>query len=267
MSQSHDPSPVSPLPISPSEDHSTLEAVTLHEDSSFLRVNRQPKPIITTFDPTSVPELAVETEKIYDPRSVTDTLKECNVSTPSGGQTLAESDTSSGSYNEAVDKSRPQRRICGLPIKALAILLGLLLLVIGVAVGVSVGVFLHRINGHSTPAAASPSNANIMNPDTNMTNGNSSSTLPTNATVPTNSSESMKIKSDSKLASVSWNSTDGFAEYRIYYQVEDGTIRESAWNASASEWRVTDTTLRKVKDGSPITALVSAPGVSRVRNN
>ncbi|KAL8652867.1 MAG: hypothetical protein Q9226_004082 [Calogaya cf. arnoldii] len=62
---------------------------------------------------------------------------------------------------------------------------------------------------------------------------------------------------NSSLASVAWSAPSGLGYRRLYYQDKAGTIKESAWNSSGSEWYASNESLGKAKPHSPIAASVA----------
>lgn len=125
------------------------------------------------------------------------------------------------------------RRICGIPRKTVRILLGVKILMIALVITVPVGLFVGR-GKHS------------------LAHANGSNVSPSNPTA---------ISNSSSLASIAWNDTNGIMQYRVYWQGEDNVIRESAWNATANLWELSNSAIGSAKADSPLVAVVSGPAV------
>lgn len=125
------------------------------------------------------------------------------------------------------------RTICGIPRKTFWILLGVKLLMMVLVIAVPVGLFVRR--GKHTSAHANASNVPPSSP--------------------------IMISNTSSLASIAWNDTNGIMQYRVYWQGEDNIIRESAWNATANLWQLSNSAIGIAKANSPLAAVVSGPAV------
>lgn len=72
------------------------------------------------------------------------------------------------------------------------------------------------------------------------------------------------ISDTSSLASIAWNGTNGIIQYRVYWQGVDNIIRESAWNATAKLWQLSNSAMGSAKANSPLVAVVSGPARSAI---
>lgn len=125
------------------------------------------------------------------------------------------------------------RTICGIPRKTFWILLGVKLLMMAVVIAVPVGLFVRR--GKHTSAHANASNVPPSSP--------------------------IMISNTSSLASIAWNDTNGIMQYRVYSQGEDNIIRESAWNATANLWQLSNSAIGIAEANAPLAAVISGPAV------
>lgn len=69
----------------------------------------------------------------------------------------------------------------------------------------------------------------------------------------------MSISNTSSLASISWNDTNGFMQYRVYWQGEENNIMESARNGTFPTWQVSNNAIGNAKPRSPLIAVASDP--------
>jgi hypothetical protein len=69
----------------------------------------------------------------------------------------------------------------------------------------------------------------------------------------------LSILRTSKLSSVAWNDTYAVTQYRLYFQDENNTIVESAWDSGSRLWQISNRAVGKAKAGSPIAATVTGP--------
>lgn len=95
-----------------------------------------------------------------------------------------------------------------------------------------------------------------------------STTSPTSTAETTNSTTATLLSSapsptpnplNSSLASVSWTDGRGVGYRRLYYQDSAGTIKESAWNSSTSEWYISNEALGIARDKTALAAAVVGP--------
>lgn len=136
---------------------------------------------------------------------------------------------------------RGRCRICRLQRKWFWLILVAVAAAIGLVVGAVVGTIVHRDKGN----------------DKQMTSGGTTGQL-----VPSNSSHPAtitKMNDNSALASVAWNDVDNNPQYRLYWQGEDSTIRESSWNATKRNWTVSSSPIGYARPDSPIAAVVTGP--------
>lgn len=146
--------------------------------------------------------------------------------------------------------SKPmQVRRCGISLKAFWILIAILLALVALAVGVAVGLIVYK---RETAAALSASNHKSDGTSTSSPRASSPATA--TPTIAPNA----RLTDRSGLASVAWNDTAGVTQYRVYYQNDDRTIQESAWNKTSNAWTKTQI-IGQAKDKSPIAAAVTGP--------
>ena len=127
------------------------------------------------------------------------------------------------------------RTICGIPRQTFWILSVVKIIMTIVVIALPVGLVVHR--GKTSSAHANASHVSPSNPTA--------------------------ISNTSSLASIAWNNTNGIMQYRVYWQGEDNIIRESAWNGTASSWRVSNSAIGSAKPNTPLAAVVSSPAVDQ----
>jgi len=69
----------------------------------------------------------------------------------------------------------------------------------------------------------------------------------------------VKVNDNTALASIAWNNSDIYPQYRLYSQGEDSTIRESSWNATQQNWTVSSSPIGYARPKSPMAAVVTGP--------
>lgn len=129
-----------------------------------------------------------------------------------------------------------KRRICGLRRRNFWIVLALaLVIVIAAAVGGGVGGTINksssRSNSSSVPSNASPTDS-----------GGESNANSTTDVDPSNG-----IRTNTNLATVAWRVSDSRYQYRVYYQGEDDSLKESAYDSTDGSW-----TVSTLVDGSAV---------------
>lgn len=127
------------------------------------------------------------------------------------------------------------RTICGIPRKTFWILFVVKIIMTALVIALPVALVVGQ--GKTSSAHASASHVSPSNPTA--------------------------ISNTSSLASVAWNDTNGIMQYRVYWQGEDNIIRESAWNGTASLWRVSNSAIGSAKPNTPLAAVVSSPAVDQ----
>lgn len=112
---------------------------------------------------------------------------------------------------------------------------------IGIVVGAVVGTIVHRDKGN----------------DKQTTSGGTTGQL-----IPSNSSHPAtvtKMNDNSAVASVAWHDIDNNPQYRLYWQGEDSTIRESVWNATKRNWTASSSPIGYARPNAPMAAVVTGP--------
>lgn len=127
---------------------------------------------------------------------------------------------------------RAGRRVCGMRAMVFCLLLTLATVIVLVAVAVPMGLIVGRQRSSSSQSK----------------NPNSFSAL-----------SHTGVSDDSSLASIAFNDTQGLVHYRIYYQDNNGTIKESSWNSSGNSWYVSNAAIGSAKPKSPLAAVVTGP--------
>ena len=136
---------------------------------------------------------------------------------------------------EKAPYQKPKRgqRICHLRRKWFWTFAILAVFVIAAVAGALVGTHVHRAKGkdkQNTPSASS---------------GHPAPTV--------------KMINATALASVAWNDTDNNPHYRLYWQGEDNSIRESSYKITQQNWTVSPSPIGYAKPNSPLAAVVTGP--------
>ncbi|KAL9605156.1 MAG: hypothetical protein Q9219_000090 [cf. Caloplaca sp. 3 TL-2023] len=200
--------------------------------------------------------LAVGTD--HDELHATDTYKEYyRPQADTGNRQLPGPNNTHGETSNLDDRCTAAARRCETPPidgrqdglicrnkKSTGIILAGCLLLVAAIVGGTLG----GLRAHNSPPreTASTASSTYVPTSTSGTAAASSTSVPVSAWNASNSS----------LASVAWTGEDGLGYRRLYHQDSAGVIRESAWNSSGQEWRLSDVALAKAKPSSPLAAAV-----------
>lgn len=222
-------------PLSIPQDFSNLEVVLRRTDEGFKEVR-----VLSSDELKEVHNPSNTSEKYYNGSPL-------SVKSPPSAL------SSTGSFARSLpDKEGPvpgeprAKRICGLPAKGFWLLLALTLVAASVAVGVPVGLYVHKMN--AAPATFTGSSLAVASgPSPGSPAATSSAPAPP-----------AFRDASSGIASVAWNDTNGVAQYRVYYQDDKLSIKESAWNASSNKWQDTGS-IGTAKNKTPIAAAVTGP--------
>lgn len=68
-----------------------------------------------------------------------------------------------------------------------------------------------------------------------------------------------EVSFNSSLAAIAFNHIQDLVHYRIYYQDNNGAIKESSWNSSGQSWYVSNAAIGLEKSKSPLAPLVTGP--------
>ncbi len=68
-----------------------------------------------------------------------------------------------------------------------------------------------------------------------------------------------EVSLSSSLAAIAFNDIQDLVRYRIYYQDNNGAIKESSWNSSGQSWYVSNAAIGLAKSKSPLAPLVTGP--------
>ena len=124
-----------------------------------------------------------------------------------------------------------------------------------VVLGAVLGGVLGSRASHSPSSASSSS--------TSPSSTSQASLLPSATSDPISATSSPTgISSNSRLASIAYPDEDNVLQYRVYYQDDNNTIKESAWNNSQATWYVLNDNIGTAKKGTPIAAAADPVGYS-----
>lgn len=217
------------------QTYSTLEVLVRRPESGIEVIDEVPSPSLTTRSSVNalpVPLSPSPEAASYDDPALVVTSSPQVASAPS---TSASSDPFAQWFvQEKIPESTTRRRkICHLRRRYFWSALLISLLVVAITVGVAVGVAVRNGKEQSTTMQDHPVLAPV------------SSTAPT-------------LSSNTGLASVAWNDTDGVTQHRVYYQDGDGFIRESSWDLVTFTWSPRIEPIGQAKPNTPIAAAVAA---------
>lgn len=179
-------------------------------------------------DLSDAPELSPHSETVRTHNSPTASSIEPDASLAHSFGTLLTDKKGSAEWKRG-------RTICGIPRKTFWILSVVKIIMTIVVIAVPVGLVFGR--GKTSSAHANASHVSPSNP--------------------------AAISNTSSLASIAWNDTNGIMQYRVYWQGEDNIIRESAWNGTASLWRVSNSAIGSAKPKTPLVAVVNNSAVNQ----
>jgi len=148
--------------------------------------------------------------------------------------------------------SKGGRRRCGLQPKWFWLIVMSAAAAIAIIIGAVVGTIVHRDKGIDKQTSSSNSTGQLV--PTNSSHP--ASIVPTNSSHP---ASVVKMNVDTALASIAWNDVDNNPQYRLYWQGEDSTIRESSRNGTQQNWTVSSSPIGYARPNSPMAAVVTGP--------
>ena len=228
-------------PMSPPEDFSTLEVRPVRTDEGLKEVVKRPPRLITAF---SLRQSSGGVSALSTLKGLSEKTSSVSPPTATTSSTLSTDDLLP-SKESAVETQTEIREPRGPAHKRMIYILLILVAVVGLAVGIPLGLHLRK-GSNSTPSTIPTALPSAVPPSS-----------PASATFDQSASHTA-IDPSSKLASISWNGTDGVLRYRVYFQDKDQVVRESSWNASHNTWEAS-LAIGKARTKSPLAAVVTGP--------
>lgn len=134
-----------------------------------------------------------------------------------------------------------RHRIFGLQPKWFWVIVTSAIAAIAIIVGAVVGTIIHHNKGIDKQITSS---------------GSTGKPVPSNSSHPASIT---RMNENSALASIAWNDVDNNPHYRLYWQGEDSTVRESSRNATQQNWTISSSPIGYARPHSPMAAVVTGP--------
>jgi len=220
---------------------STSQSLDLHEQDGKEVARQETSDRIVALPPRT----NHSTLEARDPNPILyDSFKQATYINPqprslsSDGKVLATQKAAEGAPSQV---SKGARRRCGLQPKWFWSIVMSAAAAIVIIIGAVVGTVVHRDKGIDKQTSSSNSTGQL---------------VPTNSSHP---ASVVKMNDDTALASIAWNDVDNNPQYRLYWQGEDSTIRESSWNGSQQNWTASSSPIGYARPNSPMAAVVTGP--------